>query len=296
METTARNALPDITPLLTSLTGVHGMEKAFCKALIAAVALNRTEEHYLQREERATEPAAQDISRSDVDLIKAIIRDSPDPQKLMFNLGACSGQDLIGTALEGLTLTDAHKRELDGGRTHSVLGSLSDIKIDDEFDPSPVTSALDKTFSELCCYIIQTIIDGSLHRKNYLRLLNVVVLLEECRAALSGGAGRKDENLRKDALDFALMRLFGSISMMDGIDLDDIKGIFLITGKASRLNLQISDALDRVDKYCHAAAADPDRVEGARAAGRPFPDSMNDIGTSARQCRLYRDRTLRQQI
>lgn len=296
METTARNALPDITPLLTSLTGAHGMEKAFCKALIAAVALNRTEEHYLQREERATEPAAQDISRSDVDLIKAIIGDSPDPQKLMFNLGACSGQELIGTALDGLTLTDAQHRELDGGRTHAVLGSLSDIKVDDDFDQSRVTSALDKTSGELCCYIIMATIDGSLHRKNYLRLLNAVVLLEECGAVLSGGAGRADKDLRKDALDYALMRLIGTISRMDGLDLHAIKSIFLMTGRASRLNLQISDALDRVDKYCHAAASDPDQIDRARASGRPFPDSLGDIATSARQCRLYRDRALRQKI
>ncbi|MFX4299931.1 hypothetical protein [Pseudosulfitobacter pseudonitzschiae] len=288
--------LPDLTPLLIGLTGRQGLEKAFCKALLGSLSLNRVTALYLDRPERGNEPGPDDILSADTGLLKSVIQCSTKPQALFFNLGACSGNVLIEQILSEIETSQDQQRELDGGRMHAVIGSMSGRRDVADEDHSDTVTLLNCSLSNLCLYTIDRTVSGSLHRKNFVRLLNVVVLLEECGALFQSGSGKKDVLLRKDALENALMRILGSLSLMEDMDIDAIRGVFLMTGRASRLNLQISDALDRVDKYCHQAAADEDKADMARAVGRPFHESLQDIATAARQCRLYRDKILRQEI
>jgi len=127
-------------------------------------------------------------------------------------------------------------------------------------------------------------------RKAYLRHINTLILLEEAALLCGSQASFEAKELRKLAMDYALMRLLSGFDRLTSAGIDEITAVLRLTGRAARLSNPVSDALDRVQKYAAQISKDPDVLDAARAAGRPLPANPSDLKAAARQCRLFRDR------
>ncbi|HDZ53476.1 hypothetical protein LCGC14_0044230 [marine sediment metagenome] len=129
-----------------------------------------------------------------------------------------------------------------------------------------------------------------LDRKAFLRHINTLILLEEAALLCGSQASFEAKELRKLAIDYALMRLLSGFDRLGSAGVDEITSVMRLTGRAARLSNPVSDALDRVQKYAAQISKDPDALDAARAAGRPLPANPSDLKAAARQCRLFRDR------
>lgn len=275
------------------LSDRNGLERSFEKALLAAASLHRVKTVYLGRAERGEDPSERELIDADVALLKVLLAGAGNRAALMFNLGYSSGHSLIKEAMSNLKLNPEDQREYDGGSTHAVLGTLGGITNKEPADLKMIEEQLDQVMNSISVKTIQDTQRGLHHRKDLLRLLNAVILLEESKLILAGHGRGQDKELRKISMEYATMRLLGALSLTDTLEMDDMRSFFSIVGKTARLNRQFSDALDRVDKYCHSAAGDEEKREVAVAVGRPFPDNLRDIAVASRQCRLFRNRELR---
>lgn len=211
-----------------------------------------------------------------------------DPAALAFKMGyGCSGTPLEEALQYMQDNGGMYAGAIGEGRTAQMMASFSL----DERSPTEPHSCSSQWVIEcskgVCSDILTKVINDDLIRKPLLRCLNIVILIEEAGLEISGLKERTKQR-KKLAIEYALTRLLSEIEAIQSID--DMTAIFRAIGNMSRLNLMLSDGLDRVQSYASKASGDEDIAEAGVASGRPVVTSYSDVYTAARQCRLFRDR------
>jgi hypothetical protein len=275
--------------LLCKACKIVGMENAAARIALGSLVDWRESEVYSHH--KAPDPKL--IAAADDRWITSILTDPPKgiPLEISYVLGFSDPESPISLAIERLQAVDPKMAKL---MSRSEEGAFERTRREIEGGASPNLYAnklridIEKTSDGLGRKILRSAFED-LDRKAFVRQINAVILLEEAIQHTFSSAG--DASLRrKTSIENALMRLFNQIGTFPDKSIDQITQIFRTTGRASRLNNAISDGLDRLQAYASASAADPDRIEAGRAAGRPAVDKMSNIRTAARQSRLFRDR------
>jgi hypothetical protein len=248
------------------------------------------EAHLYQPLGGRTEPGPAQIAACDLDWLNHIT-ELEQAELIAYGVGIGAADTPIAAALENGQAGGRIREELRHGINEGVQRSVS-FKERRQPDPeiaNPIAKKISETADQLAKSILLDVI-SDLPRKSLLRLLNMLILIEEATDVAKTGSDRPVKERRKLAIEYALMRYLCAIPMLQEADLDQITEIFRLTGRAARLSNPVSDGLDRVEKYARKARSDPDSLEAGRAAGRPLSASPSDLLAAARQCRKFRDR------
>lgn len=279
-----------IDGLLDSLASCEAAEEGLARIALAGLVARREAEVYKDFKGRG-EPDPELISRADTAWLLHVTRDQHQAYRI--GIGAS------GTALDA-SLAAARKAHPDASglaeMRHGInAGTQRLIPFAEPRAPrdlgdvraacAPVATLAD----HLSACLRVAVIEG-LPRKSLLRLLNVLILLEEAGLVIRGGLRGEQGARRKAAIEFALTRYLGGVSGMQTASLEEITQLVRETGRAARLSNPVSDGLDRVQSLAQRASKDPDLEEASRTAERPLPENLQDLARAALQCRKFRDR------
>jgi hypothetical protein len=286
-----------IEGLMVDIQSEEGVEGCFAKVGLAGLIVAREVRVFSTFEGRGR-PDPKLLNAADDAWLRATL--SHDDKNVRLRLAMC-----LGIGAEGTPLEDAMQRleaspdpdvmvdEMRFGFNEGMRRRLSlrpDAGVTDNDKAGITIKSKIRTCSTALVDLILKDAHLGLDRKAYLRHINAVILLEEA-ALLCGSQGSYEtKELRKLAMDYALMRLLAGFDRLSGASVDEITAVMRLTGQAVRLSNPLSDALDRVQKYAAQISKDPDALDAARAADRPLSAKPSDLKAAARQCRLFRDR------
>jgi len=285
-----------IEALIDEIAELPSIEECFGKIGVAALVEARERDVFNNFKGRG-QPNAGLLHAADDTWLKHILTHSR--QDISLRLAICLGLKATGTPLEaalsrleGSEPSTQQFKEMRTGINEGLRRSMSFGEPSRNPDCTERKYARSK-ITACATDIVDLILDDArsgIERKSYLRHINALILLEEA-ALICGAMGDfEDKELRKLAMDYALMRLLTGIDRLKGGSVETVTNILRLTGHAARLSNPLSDALDRVQKYAARISKDPDNLAAARAADRPMPDNPTDLQAAARQCRLFRDR------
>jgi len=286
-----------IDDLMIDVQGSESIESSFSKIGLAGL-IEAREAHVYKGFEGRGRPNPNLLNAADDSWLKSIL--SHQDKAIRLRLAMCLGLGAEGTPLEAAmqrleaspdpdVMVDEMRYGLNEGMRRRLSLKPEPGPKGEEDECSSVTARIRRCSTEIVDLMLK---DALLEddRKAYLRHINTLILLEEAALLCGSQASFEAKELRKLAMDYALMRLLSGFDRLTSAGIDEITAVLRLTGRAARLSNPVSDALDRVQKYAAQISKDPDVLDAARAAGRPLPANPSDLKAAARQCRLFRDR------